>query len=151
MEIGRGRYQTVRTPVTTRGGISLALYVTSFLSFLWNFYALQSTSPRTPQPQLGRVHQLNNHGSFFYLTDEEATAQSFLLVACILSFGLCMAGVSWRRRGPFDPDPDLPVPVPRKQKAIALASASVWLAFIRYAGPHLVHFAVSRGLVLSFG
>src|SRR5579863_3370347 len=58
----------------------LALAMASFLSSAWLFINYHSEGrPHQPQPEAGQVHRSNDHGSFVYLTDAEATGQSLLM------------------------------------------------------------------------
>jgi hypothetical protein len=60
--------------------VALASWILSFV--LWYHYAL--TRPDVRQPESGRIHALNTHGSVVYLTSHE----------CILLYGLMALGIA---------------------------------------------------------
>ncbi len=130
--------------------IAAALFYASFSAFLWRFYVFHDPSqPQRHMPAPGRMHTSNNHGTFSYLTDEEATGQALLDLSSLFGFALIFAVVPKRRRTPLEPDPALASPT-RHQLYIFGISIAVFLAIINYAGPKIVHFAVSHGIVLDF-
>lgn len=53
----------------------------SFLAHLILFFIYFSSRPRVPNTALGQVHPLNNHGSFVYVSQSEATGLSLLMIA----------------------------------------------------------------------
>ena len=117
----------------------------SFPSFLWQFFQYQSSLPRQPQPQFGRIFGSNNHGSVVYLTEEEATGQTFLILAFISGFLSTIIIVP----KPYVPgkgfEHDLANPT-RNQYRVLMISVAIYLAIIIYAGQRIVAFAVSHGL-----
>ncbi len=126
-----------------------ALCIASFPSHLWLFFKYHSSLPNVPQPQLGRVHQSSNHGSFVYLTDKEATGQSFLTLAFLAGFLLGFAIVPKRQIPGKGIEHDLVNPS-RKQTMVFLISIALYLAIIIFAGQRIVGLAVSHGVVVDF-
>jgi hypothetical protein len=136
-----------------------ALCPASFGTFLGLFFAYFSAHPAKPNAALGFVHALNNHGSYVYLSDAESTG--FALLRNVFMIGL----FGMFRILPKDPalappgtarwlthfyvsKTDLANPTPRL-KAILLSSTVFYLAVIYLAGPSIVRFVVSRGIVLQ--
>src|SRR5438132_12394395 len=74
----------------------LVLYTICFAEALSFYY--KSDLPSTPQPQLGRIYPLNNHGWITYLTKEESYMRNFLSAMGLLFFILFVA-IGWF----FDP------------------------------------------------
>ena len=126
-----------------------ALCVASFPSHLWLFFKYHSSLPNEPQPQLGRVHQSSNHGSFVYLTDTEATGQSFLMLAFLTGFLLFGIIVPKRHIPGKGIEHDLVSPT-GKQYMVFLISIAIYFAVIIFVGQRIVGFAVSRGVVVDF-
>jgi hypothetical protein len=130
----------------------------SFATFLGLFFAYFSSHPANPNGALGFVHALNNHGSYVYLSDAESTGLALLRnVFMIGLFGmfaflpkdpaLAPPGTArWRTRF-YVSKTELANPTPRL-KAIFLCSLVFYLAVIYLAGPSIVRFVVSRGIVL---
>jgi hypothetical protein len=110
------------------------------------FYQYQSIRPAQPQPELGFVHALNNHGSYVYLTDAEATGLSFLGGMFILGFllGAIIVPKNFTATGIEHGLHD-----PTTGQYIALWTAVVgYLAIIVVLGHRIVALAVSHGLVI---
>ncbi len=47
--------------------------------------------PRTPQPQVGRIYPLNNHGTILYLNEHEKREQEASFVVCVVMFFVLVA------------------------------------------------------------
>jgi hypothetical protein len=129
--------------------VCFALGMASFLSHLWLFFQYHSTRPREPHRELGRVHASNNHGSYVYLTDEEATELGLLDGAFGLGIliGLIMVP---KESTPGGIHTELGQPSRRGYLVLAIV-ITCYLAAIIFAGPRIAAFAVSRGIVLSWG
>jgi hypothetical protein len=136
-----------------------ALCPASFGTFLWLFFAYFSSHPAKPNAALGFVHALNNHGSYVYLSDAESTCLALLMnVFMIGLFGmfailpkdpaLAPPGTGRWLTHFYLSKTDLANPTPRL-KAIFLCSLVFYLAVIYLAGPAIVRFVVSRGIVLQ--
>jgi hypothetical protein len=74
-------------------------YLASF-AFGGSFYF--RNLPRDPQPELGRIYPLNNHGVLLYMTEREELQQnrSFILSGVLFAVGFlidCIFDVSERR------------------------------------------------------
>ena len=75
--------------VMTLGVLSLAIW----FSFIALFEHYAATRPNRPDPSSGRIYQLNNHGSYAYLTEGEQRrlwclefgGLPFFLVAAVLA------------------------------------------------------------------
>lgn len=116
--------------------------MTTFLSFMWLFFDYQANRPRQPQPQVGRVYPLSNHGAIVYKTDVEATGLYFLFFAFFLPFGLAGFCIT-TGKGLANPS--------RKQYLVGLAAGVCYLIIVIDWGHQIAAFAVSHGLILSLG
>jgi hypothetical protein len=58
---------------------------------MWLFFAYFDSRPRVPKPELGLIHALNNHGSYVFISDTEATGLALLTYAFLVAFGLFIA------------------------------------------------------------
>ena len=114
----------------------------TFLSFMWLFGDYQSNRPRQPQPQVGWVYPLSNHGAIVYITDVEATGLYFLFFAFFLPFGLAGACIT-TGKGLDNPT--------RRQYLVALAAGACYVIVIVDWGHQIASFAVSHDLMLSLG
>jgi hypothetical protein len=123
------------------------------------FFAYFSSHAAKPNAALGLVHALNNHGSYVYLSDAESTGLALLMnVFMIGLFGmfailprdpaLAPPGTARWLTHFYVSKADLASPTPRL-KAIFLCSLVFYLAVIYLAGPSIVRFVVSRGIVLQ--
>lgn len=125
----------------------LGLFITSFSSIFWLFVKYYSIRPSQPNLELGFVHPLNNHGSYVYLTDAEATGLSFL-------FGMALAGfvlfgvIVPKKLTALGFEHDLVNPT-RQQYRVLLIAVICYLAIIILLGKHIVEFAVSHGFVFA--
>jgi hypothetical protein len=117
-----------------------ALGLVSFGINLWLFYAYYSSHPKQPDVGHGFTHPLNNHGSYVYLTDTEATGLYLLLLAFLIS--ILLAGLI--RHGGSDPASTSP-----RMKIIFACSLVIYTLVICLAGPSIANFAVSHGIVLN--
>ena len=52
-------------------GLAIASLVLAVISFGWSVSFAFRKFPTTPQPDIGRIYPLNNHGWFTYLTRRE--------------------------------------------------------------------------------
>lgn len=122
-----------------------ALCLASFSSELWLFYQYQSTRPR--RPERGFVHVLNNHGSYVYLTDADATGLSFLFLMFLLGFllGGLIVPKKYTLKGT---ETDLVNPT-LKRFSVLCAAAFSYVALIIFIGPRIVALAVAHGFVIS--
>jgi hypothetical protein len=131
--------------------VFFALFFASFFVQLGLFLGYHSVGrPAQPQPELGRIHPSNNHGSFVYLTDEEATGQSMLKVMCAVGLFPFFFFV-WRLGGGFgrtrrELGDDL---MTWQQNAVFPGALVFFCSIIFFLGPHLVYLAVSHGWVLA--
>jgi hypothetical protein len=135
-----------------------ALCAASFATDLWLFFTYLGSRPAKPNAALGFVHALNNHGSYVYLTDTESTGLVLLMNVFIAgAIGtfvilpkdptLAPSGTARWLTHFYAARADLDNPTPR-QKAVFLCSLVFCLAVIWLAGPMIVRFMVSRGIVL---
>ena len=126
-----------------------ALCMASCLASAWLFINYHSEGrPHQPQPEVGQVHRSNDHGSFVYLTDAEATGQSLLMGLFVLGLATLSVPALKEARHPqvtldtFKSDTyDWPL------FAFYLA---FYFAAIYWTGPHIVSFVVSHGIVLTW-
>ena len=106
-----------------------------------------SGRPFQPQPELGRVHPSNNHGSVIFLTDEEATGLSLLTVVCFT--GLFPAGFFlWKLYGFGRTQRTVEDSATWRQNAVFPGALVFFLLIIFFLGPYAVDLAVSHGWVL---
>jgi hypothetical protein len=119
-----------------------ALCPASFGVYLWLFFSYFSSHPTKPNADAGFVYQLNNHGSYVYLSSTEATGLALLWVAFFAGFSsvLIAGGVV---------QTDLTNPTP-KLKAIFLFSLVFCVAVIWLAGRSIADFFVSHGIIFHF-
>ncbi len=124
-----------------------ALCLAGFPSYLWLFFQYQSTRPDHPQPDLGFVHALNNHGSYVFINDVESTGLSVLMGMFFVGFMLFLIVVpkTYTFKGI---DHDLINPTPQQYKVLWIAMICYYGVII-FAGKHIAAFIVSHGLVLS--
>jgi hypothetical protein len=135
-----------------------AICAASFGSYLWRFHLYFSVRPTQPEPELGLVHRLNNHGSFVYVSDVESTGLALLMYAFLVGFAGALAIVP---RTMVVPAPSTPrwvayfptfkndvAQVSRTGYLVFVVSILVCLACIIFAGRSITEFAVSHGLVL---
>ena len=125
----------------------IALFVASFSFHLWLFLKYQSIRPTQPHPELGFVHALNNHGSYVYLTDAEATGMSLLFLMSFLAFGLAFTIVP-KKYTLTGIEHDLINPS-RQQYSVLWISLICYFALFIFIGPYIVAFAVSHGFVIA--
>jgi hypothetical protein len=127
-----------------------ALFVASFVVQLSLFLFHHSSGrPAYRQPELGRIHPSNNHGSIVYLTDEEATGQSLLTVLGFI--GLFPAGFFlWKLYGFGRTQKNVEDDMTTwPQNAVFPGALVFFFSIIVFLWPRLAHFAVSHGWVLS--
>ena|SRR5436190_682060 len=138
-----------------------ALCPASFGAYLWLFYRYFSSRPSRPQPELGLVHALNNHGAYVYISDAESTGLAFLAGTFVVGFVLTMGIVPKKLIFPPPSTPRWLTYLPsfetdmanpsRRLYIVMVASLVFYLAVIILAGRSIVEFAVSRGIVFSLG
>jgi hypothetical protein len=123
------------------------------------FFAYFSSHPTKPNPALGFVYALNNHGSYVYLSGTESTGLALLLnlfmVGIFCAFVIvpkdptsAPPGIARWLSHFYIAKTDLDRIAPR-MKAVLLYSFLFYLAVIYFAGPRVVHFVVSQGIVLQ--
>jgi hypothetical protein len=83
--------------------VAISLGLASFACFGVAIYLIllyANTLPRVPQPELGRVYSLNNHGTVVYLTQRENFALIGLFIVSVALFTIFawLTG-AWRWRG----------------------------------------------------
>ena len=140
-------HKEARTLITAASG---ALCLASLFLHLWLFDKYFNSLPHQPQPQFGRVRPLNNHGSYVYLTDAEATGLSFLTLAFFVGF--LIAIVMPKRYVPGKgTEQELGTVTNKQFTVVFLIAISLYLAIIAVAGPRIVGFATSHGLVATWG
>jgi hypothetical protein len=123
--------------------VCFAVAVASFASSIWMISQYQSSRPNQSHPEIGRVYRQNEHGSYVYLTAEEATGLSLLWATFLL--GILLGGV-------MVPKQDLSgfAPVSRQEYVGIWMAMICYLVLIIFAGPLIARFAVSHGIVLSW-
>jgi hypothetical protein len=136
-----------------------AICPASFGTHLFLFFSYFSSHPTKANTALGFIHALNNHGSYVYLSDTEMTGLALLRMAFIASaigtFAILPKDPALAPSGTprwvahfYVAKTDLVNPT-RRLKTIFLCSIVFYLAVICLAGPLIVHFFVSQGMVLE--
>jgi hypothetical protein len=123
---------------------------------LFLFFSYFNSHPTKPNPALGLIRALNNHGSYVYLSQAEWIGLSLLRMAFFV--GLVSIFVILPKDPTLAPPGtarwvthfyvakgNLVNPAPRI-KALFLASIVFYLALIYVAGPSIVHLLVSRSI-----
>ena len=62
----------------------LGLVLVIAFGFALSFY--YRDLPRTPQPEVGRIYPLNNHGTILYLNEHEKREQEASFAICLVMF-----------------------------------------------------------------
>lgn len=133
-----------------------ALCAASFGTEMFLFFSYFNSHPTTPNPSLGLIHALNNHGSYVYLSETEWTGLSLLRTAFAVGLfsiflilpkdpGRAPAGTA-RWVSYFYVEKPHSVDPPPRLKIIFLCSILFYIAVIYLAGPVAVHLLVSRGI-----
>ena len=137
-----------------------AVCAASFSTNLWLTFSYAASRPRQPDPALGIVYPLNNHGSITYLSNSEATGMGLLMMAFFIGL---LATVIIVPKEAILPRPGTPqwltyvsartrTPLGNRTPrltTIFACSLVVWLAVIVFGGRAIADFAVSEGLSLS--
>jgi len=139
------------------------VFVASFGTFiLLVFFYTSLSRPKVPQPELGIVHRLNQHGFYGYLSDAESTGLSLLAMVCFASFLLAFAIVPKKFDLPPPETPrwlmyvggtarfDLGNVSPQLLKAVFLCSLILSLGLIFLWGHAIADFPVSKGIILQY-
>jgi hypothetical protein len=132
-----------------------ALCAASFGTEMFLFFGYFNSHPTKPNPALGFIHALNNHGSYVYLSETEWTGLS--LLKSVFFVGLVGIFVVLPK------DPTLAPPGTarwlthfyvaqdqlanrlRRHKIIFLCAILFFVSLIYWAGPFITQFLVSRG------
>src|SRR3954462_652344 len=140
------------------GGLCLA----SFSTYLILFFHYFSSHPAEPDLSRGLVYSLNNHGSYVYLSNGEATGLGLLGIAFVVGFLTGIVAVPKESILPLRGTPrwltyvsatyrtDLAnssVPM----KVIFMGSAVSWWLIFSLVGDPITSFAVSCGFILHLG
>lgn len=132
----------------------------SFGTHLWLFFFYVAYRPKVPNPELGLVHPLNDHGSYVFISGAESTGLTLLtyifFAAIVLS--LVIVPKDFLLPPPGTPrwitwisgraKTDLARPS-RSLKLIFFASIAFWTALIWLVGAAAVGFVNSHGIVLN--
>lgn len=138
------------------------MFPACFGTFLWLIFSYYSSRPTKPNPALGFVHPLANHGSYVYISDSESTGLALLMIGFFAGFLVAAIFVT---KEAIHPPPgtarwvtylsaalktDFTHPTPR-MRIISLFSLGVYIVVIWILGPSIVHLVVSHGLILQPG
>jgi len=143
----RARYSRAAAGRSDAALAIFAICLVSFVTHLWLFYSYFGSRPRRPEPELGFLYKLNNHGSIVYVSKTETTGLALLMIAFAIA-GLATLVVAPKQ---FAPHRGLKLSYPtsvRRQRAVLLCSLAFWLAVILFVGPRIVDFVVGRGIIL---
>ncbi len=138
-----------------------ALCPASLGAYLWLFYHYFSTRPSNPQPELGLVYALNNHGAYVYISAVESTGLAFLMWAFLAGFAAAVGIVPKKYIVPPPSTPRWLTYLPsfeaesakeptRNDYILLVVSVAFFLAVIILAGPSMAEFAVAHGIILSY-
>lgn len=149
------RSRKIRAYVAAATG---AIPVAAFSSYLWLFFADFASRPNLPDPANGLLHRLNNHGSYAYISDADATALSALMLCFFLGLisTAIIAPKQHRIKAPATPllrstvitSTDLDIPS-WEFRAVFLGSLAVCWAIIALGGASIVKTIVAHGIVLT--
>ena len=126
--------------------------------FRLSFMYYSSRSPK-PNPELGMIYPLNNHGSYVYLSNTESTGLSLLTILFAVSFFLTffVTPKEW-----VPPSPETPRWITyvgaryrtdlgtARSMTIFVYSSAFWSILTYYGGQLIVNFIVSQGIVLKW-
>jgi hypothetical protein len=127
----------------------LAVHLCSLSVLFWLSFQVQSYDrPNQPQPELGRIHPSNNHGSLTYATDVEETGMSLLAGGMALG---CLGGfiILPKRYTAKGIEHDL-TQLTFKQYVLFAVVFSVYLFVVLVAGRNVVGFLISHRVVLTW-
>ena len=79
-------------------GICFAMTFGAFAVNLSTFVYYYETSPRKPQPKVGEIYKLDNHGDIFYVTKTESELVWYAFYCGM--FGSLLTGAIYMRFGP---------------------------------------------------
>jgi len=149
--------RTIRNKVAA---VLAAFLPVSFILHMCLFFQLLGIRPDQPHPEIGLVYPLNNHGSYHYVTGTEATELNLLFNGFLIAFLALLIVVPkdhilppantprWLSYISFSYKTDLENPNPELTRLL-LTAAAAWCAIILLAGPLLVRWLVTRGVILS--
>jgi hypothetical protein len=142
--------------------VMFALFIAGFVTHLYLFekyFYLRAASQ--PNPALGLVYPLNNHGAYAYLSATESTGMALLWRICFAAFlaAVVVTPKDWVKKDNMQPwithasaggrwSTDLGTPS-RRHKILLAVSLVGFVALFRLAGPAVVEDLVRRGLILN--
>lgn len=141
-----------------RRGLAAVLFGLFFAAFgvhMWLFDSYFASRPRTPQPDLGLVYALNNHGAHVYLTCAESRGVGLLFLASLAALTLAIAIVpktfllpppstpKWITKVSARFETGLEKP-PAALKLVFTVSILFTLAVIAFAGDDIAKFTCAR-------
>jgi len=139
---------------------AVALCLPTFIIHMVLFFSYFSSHPTHPNPQTGFLYPLNNHGSYVYLTNVEATGLGLLMVGFGLGFFSGLVAVPkepilpprgtprWLTYVSGSARTDLTNPTP-PMKIVFLGAMAFYSIVIILFGSAIAKFAVAHGVVLS--
>ena len=69
----------------------------AFMAYRGLFVLYANTKPRLPDPSIGRIHSINNHGKIAYLNGAENLLLDGLVGTAVTLFGIAFAVDRWKR------------------------------------------------------
>lgn len=124
---------------------SVALAPACSCAYFWLFFGYFSSRPTQLDVVHGYLHALNNHGSYVYVSNADATGLSLLEVAGCVGF---FAALAILRIGRVN-EAFFRIYNTRR-KIVSLCAFLFWLAIIYCVGPFVVRLALHSGIVLNF-
>jgi len=133
----------------------------SFGAFLLLFLTYFVLRPAQPQPMLGMVYLLNNHGAHVYVTAAELTGLSLLLKMFVAALALTIvsapklfmpAGLTtprWLRYAGVSVKIDMGARASPRFWRVFIFSAGLYVAVIGLTGRWIVDALISRGIILG--
>lgn len=150
--------QSQRMDVTAA---ACAIAVASFGAFLLLFFAYFVLRPAQPQPMLGMVYLLSNHGGRVYVTAAELTGLSLLMKVFLAALALTIVSAPkvftrvrqttprWLRDAGVSVKIDMGARPSSRFWRVFVLSAGLYVAVISFAGRWIVDALISRGIILA--
>jgi hypothetical protein len=153
------RPATIRQIRTRIAAAIAGVLPASFVIHMWLFISYFDSHPREPNPELGLMRPLNNHGSYVFISDAESTGLALLIYAFIMAFGFMILVVPKEFQLPPPGTPRWLTRVSARFKTdlekpsieltiIFLGSLACFTVLIWLGGRSIVEFFVANGFVL---
>lgn len=136
--------------------VAMGVAFASFGYFLFLWFRFMDTQPRRPEPTLGLIYSMNNHGSYYYLSATKVTQLSMPLIIFAI-FALGFVGTFLLKKIPRTPvkapwekyavcPPGMPISMPKSFYVSFVIFFTAWWLVC----PHVASMLVSKGIILNF-